>query len=80
MKRWAAFWRAFDQARTIPRTALLAYMWHAYGVSTWFTELKDPSVAQATYVSVVWGVLPLLLSFYMQHGVDWTKGEGGKPT
>lgn len=65
------FWRAFDIARVVPRAVLMVYLWHAFRVSEWFLALKEPSAAQASYPAVVWGVMPLLLSFYMQNGVKW---------
>lgn len=75
MTKWETFWKKFDQARVIPRLVLGWYLWHAMRVSEWFLALKEPSLAQAGYPSVIWGMMPLLLSFYMQHGVDWTKKE-----
>lgn len=71
MRRWLKFWRAFDVARVVPRAVLGLYLWHALQVSQWFLALKDPSAAQASYPAVVWGVLPLLLNFYMSQGVKW---------
>ncbi len=35
-------------------------------MKSWLT-----SVAQATFVSVVYGVIPLIVNFYMGNGVDW---------
>jgi len=71
VRAWARFWRAFDLARLVPRAVLGVYLWHALQVSQWFLALKDPSAAQASYPAVVWGVLPLLLNFYMANGVKW---------
>jgi len=79
VRAWARFWRAFDLARLVPRAVLGVYLWHALQVSQWFLALKDPSAAQASYPAVVWGVLPLLLNFYMANGVKWEPPKPDTP-
>lgn len=79
VKGWEKFWRAFDRARVVPRVALAWYMWQMYAVQVWFLTLKEPSGAQAAFVSTVWGAFALLLNFYMQQGVDWNKSASGEP-
>jgi len=71
VRKWLRFWRAFDVARVVPRAVLMVYIWHALRVSEWFLALPAPSMAQAGYPAVVWGVMPLLLNFYMAQGVKW---------
>lgn len=60
-----------DLYRVVPRAALLGCAWMTYRVTDWFMALKDASGAQATFVSVVYGVIPLILNFYMANGVRW---------
>ena len=79
MRKWLRFWRAFDVARVVPRFVLGLYLWHALRVSEWFLALAEPSAAQASYPAVVWGVLPLLLNFYMNNGVKWEPPKDAKP-
>jgi hypothetical protein len=71
VRKWSALWKALDQARLFPRAFLFAYGWLAYDLHEWFTRQPDISTPQTNYISVVWGVFPLLLNFYMQNGVRW---------
>lgn len=64
-----AYW--IDIYRVIPRLVLIGCGIAAWHVSDWFMALTDPSAAQATFVSVVYGTIPLTLNFYMQNGVNW---------
>jgi len=71
VRRWAAFWRAFDLARVVPRVALVFYGWQMVVVQEWFMALKDPTTGQSAFTATVWGVAPLLLNFYMAQGIKW---------
>lgn len=77
MIRWLTTWEKpayySDIYRVVPRMVLLACGLMTWRVTDWFMALDDPGVAQATFVSVVYGVIPLILNFYMQNGVDWDK-------
>lgn len=78
MTTWTRFWKAFDQARIVPRVALAFYGWMAYSLHQWFVAQKDISTPQTIYISVVWGAMPVLLKFYMENGTKWEppKEEG----
>lgn len=68
MKRWALFWKAVDQARTVPRIALGFYgllMWKSY---TWATSLPDISPSQSAFLMVIFGASAPILQFYMANG------------
>lgn len=71
MKRWAAFWRAFDLARIFPRVVLCGCAYMTWIVTQWFMALPKPSAEQSAFVVVVYGVIPLILNFYMANGVKW---------
>lgn len=71
MTTWARFWRAFDQARVVPRAVLLGYALMTWRATEWFEALKDPNNAQGAFIAVVYGAIPLLLNFYMQNGTKW---------
>lgn len=71
--KWEAFAYRVDVLRLTPRLVLAAVGIATYQVSTWFMSLHDPTTQQAAFVSVVYGVTPLILNFYMQNGVDWEK-------
>lgn len=71
MTKWTKFWRAFDVARVVPRAALVACGWMTWHVTQWFMGLKDPSGPQSAFVVTVYGVVPLILNFYMANGVKW---------
>lgn len=77
MTRWYKFWRAFDAARIIPRICLVACGWMTWHVTQWFMGLKDPSGPQSAFVVTVYGVLPLILNFYMSNGVKWDQAPKG---
>ena len=69
-----------DQYRTIPRLVLFATAAMTWRVTEWFMALSDPTTQQATFVSVAYGVVPLILNFYMQNGVDWERRRTGTAT
>lgn len=71
---WARWWRAFDQARVVPRAVLLGYAAMVWRATEWFEALKDPNNAQGAFIAVVYGAIPLLLNFYMQNGTKWDAG------
>ena len=60
-----------DVLRVFPRLLFSIYVGVAVWVANWFMGIKDPTMAQGTFVSTVWGVFPLMLNFYCQNGVDW---------
>jgi hypothetical protein len=78
MKRWERIAYAIDTYRAVPRTVLTGCAYMTWHVTHWFMDLKEPTVAQGTFVSVVYGVIPLILNFYMAQGVDWEKRLAGR--
>jgi hypothetical protein len=70
VERWAYY---LDVFRVMPRLALIAYGYSFHQTASWFMDLKDPTAAQGAFISVITGVAPLILNFYMQQGVDWEK-------
>lgn len=78
MTKWARFWRAFDVARVIPRVCLFACGWMTWYVTQWFMALEKPSAEQAAFTVTVYGVVPLILNFYMSNGVKWGAKEDEK--
>ncbi len=60
-----------DLYRVMPRMALAGYGYMAWQVALWFMGLKDPTVAQAGFPSVVYGAAPFIMNFYMQNGINW---------
>lgn len=70
---WETWAYRFDLWRIVPRLALLIYGISSWRVAEWFMDLKEPTVAHGAFVSVVSGIAPLILNFYMQNGVDWEK-------
>lgn len=78
MRHWVRIGRTIDALRIIPRVCLIAMGWMTWLVAQWFMALKDPTGAQGAFVSVVYGVIPLVLNFYMQNGTDWSKHDGGR--
>ena len=71
LSKWERYAYYIDIYRVWPRAVLAFYgcmSWKAY---EWFTSLPDPSAAQSAFPSVVFGVIPLVLTFYCQNGVDW---------
>lgn len=75
---WERVAYLLDVFRVIPRMALIGYAVILYEIGIWFMALKDPTVAQGAFISVVYGVAPLLLNFYMQQGIDWETRMAGK--
>ncbi len=73
MSKWYRFWKAFDLARIFPRAVMVGCAFMTWEVTQWFMSLSDPTNAQGLFVSVVYGVIPLLLNFYMQNGVPWSQ-------
>lgn len=60
-----------DLYRVMPRMMLTGYGYMAWLVTMWFIGLKDPTVAQAGFPSVIYGAAPFIMNFYMQNGINW---------
>ena len=72
---WRKWGECIDKLRVVPRVLLGLYTWQAWQVAAWAMSKPDLTVPQTTFVSVVWGVYPMLLNFYMQNGTDWGRTE-----
>jgi hypothetical protein len=74
-------WRGrFDGWRVIPRLLIALYGWMCYNVADWFMALPEPSMAQVTFVSTVWGAAAAWFGFYVNsgHGSSKSASADGK--
>ena len=69
----------FDLYRVWPRAMLVALSLMTWHVTSWYMALPEPGMPHATFVSVVYGVIPLVLNFYMSNGVDWGRYRFNAP-
>ena len=78
LDRWERVAYLLDVFRVVPRLALGGFAVILYEVGSWFMGLKDPTVAQGAFVSVVYAAAPIMVNFYMQQGIDWEARMSGK--
>ena len=57
-----------DRWRVIPRVMVAGYGLMLWFVTSWFTGLDDPNMAQGTFVSTVYGAAALFFNFYVNSG------------
>jgi hypothetical protein len=62
---WKVWADRLNQWRIIPRVLIALYGWMAYSVADWFMNLPDPSIAQVTFVSTIWGAAAAWFGFYV---------------
>jgi hypothetical protein len=63
--------RILDAYRTVPRLLVILYGVMCYQVSAWFMGLPDPTMAQGTFVSVIWGAAAAWFGLYCNSGWKW---------
>jgi len=57
-----------NNLRVIPRLLLLA-QWHlTWHMVNWYEHLPNPSMNQTTFTSIIVGMLPVLVGFYLKSG------------
>lgn len=57
-----------DQWRVVPRLLVALYGVMCWIVADWFMGLKDPTAAQAAFVSTVWGGAAAWFGLYVNTG------------
>ena len=60
-----------DSFRIVPRVllfAISALVWH---VVNWFMALTDPTTQQATFVTIIVGIIPAIIGLYQSTGRKW---------
>lgn len=65
--------RILDAYRAVPRTLVLLYGLVCYQIAVWFMGLSDPSMAQGSFVSVIWGAAAAWFGLYCKTGWNWSK-------
>ena len=68
MDKWQLWAKRVNDWRLIPRLLVVTYGWFCFEVGLWFMGLAEPSVAQATFVSVIWGAATGWFGFYCKSG------------
>jgi hypothetical protein len=62
---WTVWADRVDRWRIIPRVLIALYGWMAYSAADWFMNLPDPTIAQVTFVSTIWGAAAAWFGFYV---------------
>lgn len=65
-----------DAYRVVPRLIVALYGYMLYNITSWFMMLEDPSQAQATFISVVYGASAGIFAFYANTGRKWDEFSG----
>ena len=60
-----------DAWRVVPRVMVLAYGFVCWQTFAWFTGLPDPSTAQTTFATGIWGAAAAWFGFYVNSGRKW---------
>jgi hypothetical protein len=66
---WEKWRYRVDSWRIVPRVLIALYGCMCYNVAEWFMGLVDPSMAQVTFVSTVWGAAAAWFAFYVNSGI-----------
>lgn len=60
-----------DAHRVFPKIFVFGYGWLCWHVALWYMGLKDPSMQQTTFVTIVVSVFAPLFNWYSQGGRKW---------
>lgn len=60
-----------DAWRIVPRVMVIAYGFICWQTFQWFTGLPDPTVAQTTFATGIWGAAAAWFGFYVNSGRKW---------
>jgi hypothetical protein len=60
-----------DAWRIWPRAFVFFYLYQLDKVTDWYFLLRDPTTAQATFATAVWGFLIPILTWYFSTGRKW---------
>jgi hypothetical protein len=58
----------FNKWRIVPRILVSLYGYMCYDIASWYMSLQDPSNAQTTFVSVIWGASAAWFGLYVNSG------------
>jgi hypothetical protein len=75
---WLDAFELVDSLRVFPRVFVGSYMYVAWLTFCWFVELKNPSMAQASFASAVIGLCAPLCNWYMRTGRDWSRRRNAR--
>lgn len=60
--------RQVDEWRIVPRLLIALYGTVCYLAFSWFVGLEDPTAAQTTFATAVWGAAAVWFKFYVDSG------------
>lgn len=60
-----------DAYRVVPRICLFWYLWNVDRVTTWYFAKPDPTAAETSFATGIWGFLIPLLGWYFSTGRKW---------
>lgn len=68
---WLAAAEICDAWRVVPRLLVGGYAALVWSVTSWAMSLPDLSMAQSTFVSIVWGASAGVFGLYTAGGRKW---------
>ena len=60
-----------DAYRVIPRLILMLYGLFVYQIAMWFIGLPEPTTQQASFASIIFTTIPVIVGFYNNTGRKW---------
>lgn len=68
---------AVDAWRMAPRAFVFFYLYQLHAVTQWYMGKADPTTAQTTFTTAIWGFLIPLLTWYFSTGRKWGSAPAG---
>lgn len=68
----------FNAWRVVPRLLVTLYGFMCWYVADWFMGLEDPTTAQTTFATAIWGAAAAWFGFYVNSG-NAAKNEQERP-
>lgn len=65
---WRQWAKTLDDFRVVPRIMLVLYGWVCVETYQWFMALGDPTTAQVTFATAIWGAAAAWFGFYVNTG------------
>jgi hypothetical protein len=62
-----------DAWRIFPRFFVFSYLYELDAITKWYMAKPDPTAAQTTFTTAVWGFLIPVLTWYFSTGRRWEK-------
>jgi hypothetical protein len=63
---WSDRIRTFVELKLISYALILGYGWLLWRVADWFMALKDPTATQSAFVTLMVGITPVMLNFFLE--------------